>query len=193
MFVKKNLRSILLIAVILIGISCTFFIEIPNFSPLGAVCLLGAAYFSQKKFAFILPLALMWLVHLYLNNVVYAEYFDSIELVGVPSVYLSILIMVLIGTVMLKKVNFINVMGSALLAAFAFYLVTNFFSWLGNPVYPRSFVGLMESYQAGIPFFRNGTLPANLIFTPILFGIFELLDKKVVLPYLSKNPIKIGA
>ena len=193
MFVKKNLRTILLIAVILIGISCTFFIEIPNFSPLGAVCLLGAAYFANKKYAFILPVALMWLVHLYLNNVVYAEYFDSFELVGVPSVYLSIVLMVLIGTVMLKKINFTNVMGSALVAAFTFYLVTNFFSWLGNPLYPRNFAGLMESYTAAIPFFRSGTLPANLIFTPILFGIFELLDKKVVIPYLAKNPISIGS
>lgn len=192
MFVKKNLRNILLIAVILIGISSTFFIEIKNFSPLGAVCLLGAAYFSNKRYAFILPLALMWLVHLYLNNAVYAEYFESFEWVGVPSVYLSIVLIVGIGTLILKKINFGNVMISALLAACTFYLVTNFISWMTDPMYAKNIGGLLESYRLALPFFR-GTLLSYMIFTPVLFGIFELLDKKFVVPYLTKNTIKVGS
>jgi len=190
MFVKKNLRTILLVAVIIIGLLSTFFIEIKNFTPLGAVCLLGAAYFSNKKYAFMLPLALMWMVQLYLNNVVYAEFFDSFELIGVPSLYVSIILIVLLGTFLLKKINITNVMGAAFLGAITFFLVTNFFSWLGNPVYPRSFMGLLESYTAGIPFFR-GTFLSYMIFTPVLFGVFELLDKKIVAPYLAKNPIQI--
>jgi len=190
MFVKKNLRTILLVAVIIIGLLSTFFIEIKNFTPLGAVCLLGAAYFSNKKYAFMLPLALMWMVQLYLNNVVYAEFFDSFELIGVPSLYVSIILIVLLGTFLLRKINITNVMGAGFLGAITFFLVTNFFSWLGNPVYPRSFMGLLESYTAGIPFFR-GTFLSYMIFTPVLFGVFELLDKKIVAPYLAKNPIQI--
>ncbi|MDD2300415.1 MAG: hypothetical protein PHU69_12360, partial [Fermentimonas sp.] len=48
----------------------------PNFAPIGAMALFGAAYFSKKYWAFIIPIASMWVSDLILNNVIYGQYFD---------------------------------------------------------------------------------------------------------------------
>jgi len=151
------------------------FITFSNFSPIGAVVLLGAAYFARTNTALLVPLGLMWIVDLYLNNVVYAEYFDSFQLLGVPAVYISLVLIILIARYMLKRVNLLNVVGASLMGAVIFYLITNFGSWLADPIYPKNLGGLMQSYQAGIPFFR-GTILGNLFFTTLLFFAFEMFS-----------------
>ena len=48
-----------------------------NFSPLAAMGLLGAAFFSKKWQAIFLPLAATWLSDLFINNVLFADYFQG--------------------------------------------------------------------------------------------------------------------
>jgi formate-dependent nitrite reductase membrane component NrfD len=43
--------------------------------------------------------------------------------------------------------------------------------------YPHTFVGLMASYTAGIPFLRNQIL-GDLFFSSVLFGGFALLQRR---------------
>ena len=45
----------------------------PNFTPVGAMGLFGAAYFSRKYLAFLVPFVAMWVSDLILNNAVYAQ------------------------------------------------------------------------------------------------------------------------
>ena len=172
---QNKLKIAALLVITVLAIASKLFITLPNFSPIGAVVLLGAAYFARTNTALLVPLGLMWLVDLYLNNVVYAEYFDSFQLLGVPAVYVSLVLIVLVGRYMLKKVNFINVLAASLMAAVTFFLITNFGSWLTDPVYPKNLGGLMQSYHAGIPFFR-GTFFGNLFFTTFLFFAFEMFS-----------------
>ena len=61
-----------------------------------------------------------------------------------------------------------GVLGLGLGSAVAFFLVTNFGSWFGNPAYPQTIGGLLASYAAGLPFFR-GTLLSVAVFVPALF------------------------
>ncbi len=48
-----------------------------NFSPLGAIGLFGAAYFTRRWQAFLIPIAATWLSDLFINNVIYAQYYPS--------------------------------------------------------------------------------------------------------------------
>lgn len=174
---KKNLKIIILVCLVVLAFASKIFITIPNFSPIGAMILLGAAYFARTNVAILLPLALMWLVDLYLNNVIYADFFNSFQFLGQPGVYISLIVVVLIGRMMLKEINVFSVLGASLMASILFFLITNFNSWLSLPMYTKDFSGLISSYVAGIPFFR-GTLFSNLIFTTVLFFAFEMFDLK---------------
>ena len=72
---KINLRFTVLTALILL---CTFsriIPHMPNFSPLGAVGLFGAAYFAKKWQAFLIPILATWLSDLFINNVIYGEFY----------------------------------------------------------------------------------------------------------------------
>lgn len=62
-------------------------------------------------------------------------------------------------------------------ASVAFFLVSNFVSWLeqANP-YGYSLAGLMNCYEAGLPFYR-GTFVGDLLYTGVLFGLHAALSR----------------
>ena len=74
---KINLRFSVLVLMIMLAVFSRIFPIIPNFSPLGAVGLFGAAYFAKKWQAFFIPIMAIWLSDLFVNNVIYAEYFPK--------------------------------------------------------------------------------------------------------------------
>lgn len=156
-----------------------------NFTPIGAMGLFGAAYFSKRYLAFLVPFAAMWVSDLILNNVVYAkmypEFYNGFQWWGHASVYLSFGVIVMLGFVLLRKARVVNVLIASLLASIVFFLITNFAVWMGSPMYPQNAVGLIACYAAGLPFFGN-TLLGDLFYSGVLFGAFELL--KVRFPKL---------
>jgi hypothetical protein len=83
---------------------------------------------------------------------------------------------VLIGMGLLKKISGPRILGSALLSTIVFFLVTNFGSWISIPIYPMNASGLIAAYVAGLPF-MSGHLVANVVFSFLLFGSYELATK----------------
>jgi uncharacterized protein DUF6580 len=67
-----------------------------------------------------------------------------------------------------------RVIGAALASSVSFFLVSNFATWACWNMYPKNFAGLMTSYAAGLPFFRN-TLEGDLLFTAAMFAIPAVL------------------
>ncbi|MEM6317977.1 MAG: DUF6580 family putative transport protein [Bacteroidota bacterium] len=149
----------------------------PNFTPIGGMALFGAAYFAKRHLAVIIPLLALWISDLILNNVVYAAYFEGFSWIGVPVVYLSIIVIALMGTKVLQQIKVSNLLVASLLASTLFFLITNLGSWWVNPAYTKDFVGVMTAYTAGIPFFLN-TLAGDLFFTAALFGGYELVKMR---------------
>jgi len=72
---KLNLCFAVLLAIILLAAFSRIIPHMPNFPPLGAIGLFGAAYFQKKWQAFLVPIAATWLSDLFINNVVYAKYY----------------------------------------------------------------------------------------------------------------------
>ncbi len=151
-----------------------------NFAPMGAMALFGAAHFEQKRYAFILPILTVWLSDLFLNNVVYHQYYPEFTWFGEGVLYLygAYALIAFMGTRVFKNALNIPLIGTGALAASAiFFIVSNFGCWIGNPMYSQDFVGLMACYAAGLPFV-GGTIVGDLLFSGVLFGGFALAESR---------------
>lgn len=139
----------------------------PNFAPIAAMALFGGAYFSKKTFAFIIPLAALFISDLVIGIYSYAW-----------MVYLSFALIVILGIVMLKKISVKNLIVASLSASISFFIITNFGVWALGTLYPKTPAGLMESYIAAIPFLQY-SLIGDLFFVGLMFGVYELIKAKV--------------
>ncbi len=153
-----------------------------NFTPIGAMGLFGAAYFSKKYLSFLVPFAAMWVSDLFLNNLVYARmypefYGEGFVWYGNLWVYGSFALIVGLGFLLLRRVKLSSLLAASLAASVLFFVVTNFGAWMASPQYPKTVAGLMTAYGAGIPFFWN-TLLGDLFFTGVLFGPYELAQRR---------------
>ncbi len=152
-----------------------------NFSPLCAIGLFGAAHFTQKWKAFLVPLLATWLSDLFINNVLYASYnpvfvwFYS----GFYWQYGAYVLVILLGIGLFKNnITLPKLVGSAIASSVLFFLISNFGSWLNNPIYTKDLAGLLTCYAAGVPFYQ-GTLLGDLFYSTILFGAYYVLQHKV--------------
>ena len=164
----------------LVGAFARIIPHMPNFTPTEGLTLFGAAYLSRKYLAILLPILMIYASDFVLNNTILRVYFTEQEGIIWFSNYMiftiiSIVAIVGIGSVLLKKVSFLNVGISAFVSSLAFFLISNFGVWLSSTLmYSKGFAGLIAVYTAGLPFFKT-TLISSLVFTSIIFGSFELL------------------
>jgi hypothetical protein len=78
---------------------------------------------------------------------------------------------VLLGTTLKGKLRPLRVIAAALTSSISFFLVSNFAVWAAwTDMYPRTWHGLMMSYTAGLPFFRNA-VEGDLVFTLGMFAV----------------------
>jgi hypothetical protein len=176
---KINLRFSVLTALVLLCAFSRIIPHMPNFSPLGAIGLFGAAHFSKKWQAFLIPIAATWLSDLFINNVIYAQYYPNFTWFyeGFYWQYGSYLLITLTGLAIFNKISILKVLTGALTSTAVFFVVSNFGCWIGSTTYPQNFGGLMTCYAAGIPFLK-GTLLGDLFYSGVLFGIFALAQYK---------------
>ena len=153
----------------------------PNFTALGAMALFGGAYIHNRILAVLFPLSALWISDIILNNLVYSEFYKGFVLFSNTHIwiYISFVIIAILGQLIIKKVN-IKTMGlSAISASILFFILSNFGVWAQGLMYPLSFSGLIACYIAALPFF-GWTLIGNFFFCAILFGSFELAANKII-------------
>jgi len=146
----------------------------PNFTAMTALALFGGAHFSDRRVAIGLPLLALVLSDLLLG--VYWQW-DFRAIQGYMWVqYLCFVGIVCMGYPLQARGGY-RVAAMTLAASCLFFIVTNFAEWLFQPWYPKTAAGLLASYVAGIPFFRN-TLLGDLFYTGLMFGGFHLLERR---------------
>jgi hypothetical protein len=138
----------------------------PNFTAVGAIALFGGAYFSEKKFAFLVPMTAMLLSDMIIG-------FHN----GMLLVYVSFVIIVGIGIMLSRKIQFKNVVAASLVSSVIFFVLTNFQMWVQSPLYAKNVTGLIACYVAAIPFFHH-TVIGDLSFVGVLFGLFAAIQFK---------------
>lgn len=175
----------LFVGMIIVAAMSRFIPHWHNFTAVGAMGLFGAAYLNNKYLSYLIPLAALWFSDLVLNNVVYASFHEGFVWFTDYSifVYMGFVLVVLVGHLLLKKISFTSILGASLMASLVFFLVSNFGSFLLDPMYPKSLTGLGSAYIAGIPFFWNSLL-ANIFYSFALIGAFELIAQKLTPAYI---------
>jgi hypothetical protein len=170
-----NARILTLLTAILAAAALRLVPHPPNFTPIGAMALFSGAYLGRRgAVALVAPLGA-----LFLSDLVLGFYR------GMPTVYFSVALIVIIGWVALRRVSPIRVGGAAIASSVLFFMLTNFGTWLSSGFYPRTLAGLEACYIAAIPFFQN-TVAGDLFYAAVLFGGFALLERTV--PALRSRP-----
>ena len=184
---KINLRLSVLTTLIVLASFSRIIPHMPNFSPLGVMGIFGAAYFTKKWQAFLIPIAATWLSDLFINNIIYAEYYPTFTWFyqGFYWQYGSYLLIVLAAIFIFKNVKIETVFAGALTSTAIFFLISNFGCWIGSPLYAQNISGLITCYAAGIPFLK-GTMLGDLFYSAVLFGTFALAQKRFSILKLSK-------
>lgn len=178
---EKLLDYGLALALIVVGVSFRFLPHAPNFTPVIALALFGAAYLPRKS-AFLVPLGVMLVSDFFIGT-----YRPGLML----AVYGSLLLIVGAGFYLKKNDNWKTIGLTSLLGAGFFFLATNFGVWVLTPWYDKSLAGLMECYYLALPFFRN-TMVSTLVYSSALFFSYKavrqwLQQKKFILNFLNRD------
>ena len=188
---KFNPQTLVVISFIILASLSRFIPHIHNFSPIGAISLFGAAFFKSKWKAFLIPISATWISDLFLNNMIYSEYYSGFTWFyeGSHWQFFSYVLIIFLGLSLYKNnINLsklgLGVAGSTII----FFMVSNFGVWFSGVIYTKDFTGLVSCYLAGIPFLK-GTALGNLFYVPILFGSYYLMG--IRFPSLRKTDIHL--
>lgn len=173
---------VLAVATVRVIQSSNVFGLLSNFTPVGAMALFAGCYFKDRVKGFIVPLAALWLSDLFVNRIYYYDHW-TFSYDGALWVYATFALVVVIGQ-LIRKVTFNNVIIASVAAALVHFIVTDFAVWIGGGTdittglpFTRDWSGLMECYALALPFLRN-MLIGNLVFSGILFGGFEWMQRR---------------
>jgi hypothetical protein len=131
----------------------------PNFTPLAAMALFAGTYMKRKELAFAVPFAVLLVSDILIgfHQTMFA-------------VYAGFAVIVLLGFYVRRNLKLHTVIMASLASSVIFYLITNFAVWASGTVgYPMTGTGLIQSYVAAIPFFRNALL-GDIFYNAIFFG-----------------------
>jgi len=187
---KLNLQTGVLSIIILLAAFTRIMPHPPNFSPMAAIGLFGAAHFAKKWQAFFIPLIGIWVSDLVINNYVYSS--SSSNFVwfysGFYWQYISYILIIFTGLFIFNRgISLTKTAGGMISSSGIFFLVSNFGVWAGGTMYPKNFGGLITCYAAGVPFIHN-TIISDVLFTTVLFGTYYLLQ--VEYSSLKIKPLK---
>ncbi len=179
------LASVLLVGLLVVFrvISATGFM--PNFSPLPAVFLCGLIFFRGRS-AWLLPVG-AWLVTDPLVSLLQGYPVLGVHHIGILA---GLAGPIALGLFLRSRPSTAAVLGGSLLAAAAFYFVSNCVSFAADPLYPKTAIGFLQAQWTGPQgfaptwvFFRN-LAAANLLFT----AVFVAALRPLALPASSSVP-----
>lgn len=180
---KQEIRQFVLLVGFVLSVVIIRVLAIPfwgepiSFSPVNALALFCGAYFSQKKYLpFVITLVAVWFSDIFIDRIYLHQW--TLFYAGFYWQYLSIMFITLIGLLLQNRINVLNVAAAGFGSAILFFIISNFGCWAMG-WYPASFAGLIACYVAAIPFFKYA-LVGNLIYCPLFFGGFEILQAKMV-------------
>lgn len=149
-----------------------------GFSPVIAIGLFSGMLIREKSKSFLLPLVAVFgsdvaIQLLYVAGLFPYAGFYTYQVFN----YALLLAITLLGWA-LKGKNYSSIAGGAVIAPTVFFVISNGAAWLidtGN-LYTNDFAGLVTSYKAGLPFYRNA-IAGTLISLPLIMLGYNYLVK----------------
>ena len=154
-----NKKQFVILLIIVAAAVMRLLPHLPNMTPITAMALFSGVYFTNKNYAFIIPLLAMILSDIVLG-------FSLITFF----VYASFILVSYIGFAS-KKIKITTI----LLSSLSFFIITNFGVWLIG--YPKTLDGLLECYTLALPFFRN-SLIGDFLFSGLMYYGFEFISRR---------------
>ncbi len=156
----KHLSLILAALLVILGMSMRLVPHPWNFTPLTAIALFAGVYLP-RRYAYLVPLTAMVVSDLIigLHDLVLFTW-GSFILIGVIGIWVG------------RHKSVWSIGTGALGGSLMFFLVTNWAVMQFGTMYPHSWAGLVSSYVAGLPFFRNMLL-GDVVYTAVVFGLYE--------------------
>ena len=151
-----------------IALLTRFLPHFPNFTAIGAVALVGGFWSKGRPGAMLLPLVLLFVSDLLLNNLVYGAMTEGFTwgYPGMVWVYAGHVAMVLWGQ-KARQMNGIVGAGHAVVANLLFFALSNVGFWYGNPALAQTGTGLFTAYVEALPFFVSATA-STLVYGALL-------------------------
>lgn len=159
-------RFFAILGFIFLGIMSRFLPHPPNFTALNAVALFGVCSLGGLSVSLATVLSVMLASDLVLG-------FHS----SLPSVYLSLGLVVLMGHWFDPRRSLGRILCFLVASSLLFFMVTNFATWLTTPLYSKTCLGLGFCYLAAIPFLANQVL-GDLLFGFLLFQAFAFTEQR---------------
>ena len=144
-----------------------------NVTPMTSIALFGGAKLSRGK-ALLISLAAMLMSDILLGKL------EGHAAFGLWSIftYSGFAAIVLAGG-FLKNPTSGRTLGFLVSASLAFWVWTNFGTWLVEGLYPHTAAGLAECYAMAVPFLRNALL-GDLVWGLALFLSFSYVEKRTL-------------
>ena len=165
-FIKNLKIEIFPITIILILAFSRLLPHAPNFTPVIATALMSGFLLKNKNLSLVVVLMAMFISDLIIGF--YSSYFF---------VYFSLILIILVFSSFIKKINFKNLLVLSILSSLLFFIVTNFGVWAMGNMYEKNFSGLVLCYIFAIPFFTN-TLVSTIFFSYSIFYLKKLNLRK---------------
>lgn len=180
---KNTLNFLVLFGIILLTALGRLLVHPFNFTPVIAIIIFSTYFFKNPILKFVLPLGVIFTSDLFLEITKGIGFYEGSNLI-----YGSYLVIALFSFLFLKKASILSVGFISIFSSVIFYLISNFAyfypeSYPSNPsigTYSHDISGILTSYQAGLPFFKN-MLAGDLFYTFFLFAIALLIQKREIL------------
>lgn len=144
---------------------------LPNFSPMAALCLCGAA-FLPVRLAIVVPFVALLGTDLVLN----AHYGFPLFTVEFLGKTIAFAVVAALGWQLRKNARPGVILPAVLGSSVFFYLATNTASWLYEPGYAKNIAGWIQALTTGLPgyaptwvFYRN-TLAGDVLFAALFLA-----------------------
>lgn len=153
----------------------------PNVTPMTAICLFSGMALGYRFLTFVLPFVVLYASDFLINNTIGRVFIsDTSEIIFwtdfMNYTYGSYFLIILLSAYFLKNAKTQSVVLMAVGSGILFFLLTNFSSFVGISIYPKSFAGLMLCYEAGLPFFRISII-GDIVFALILFWSYQAITR----------------
>ena len=119
---------------------------LPNFSPVAALLLCGAAFFP-RRIAVAVPLVALLATEILLN-IHYARPVFTVEFLGTIAAFAAV---TALGWRLRKNARAGVIFPAVLGGSLFFYIVTNTGSWLHEPGYAKTAAGWLQALTTGLP------------------------------------------
>jgi hypothetical protein len=180
---KSNSKLVLFVAILVaITTLCKFFfgpsLVMSGITPMFAIALFAGMVFKKKEWLFLFPIVSLFVSDLIIQGLYLSNQFDYPGIYGGQwKNYVILLISALLGWTLQAK-SYKSLLAASVASPTVFFLASNFFVWTNSTeaVYSKSLVGLINCYEAGLPFYRN-SLIATLVFLPLVLVTFNWINE----------------